>query len=113
MLLGIPPFNRQSNIPMGGASTLGICLAALTKFFTWSKESEKSDTLLKIQATWRNIFSNPQEKAFLVKLLSHYWISKRLDGSAQGIQSALKKILSQTNNLTDLHIELQKLPSKY
>lgn len=100
-------------IPMGGASTLGICLAAFTKFFTWWKESEKSDTLLKIQETWGNIFSNPQEKAFLVKLLSHCWISKRLDGSAKGIQTVLKKAFSLAKNMEELLRRLDRLAPKY
>jgi hypothetical protein len=100
-------------VPMGGASTFGICLAALTKFFTWWKESEHSNTFLKIQKTWGKTFSNPQEKAFLVKVLSHYWISKRLDGAAKGIQKALKNTFSHAKNMTDLHNELQKLKSIY
>ncbi|MDP3641267.1 MAG: hypothetical protein Q8R43_02405, partial [Alphaproteobacteria bacterium] len=63
----------------------------------------------KIQKAWMPIFSNPQEKAYLVKLLSHYWISKNLDGSLKQVQSTLKKALTESIDIETLHAALQEL----
>lgn len=95
-------------VPMGGASTLGICLAALTNLFTGWKDEGISDVTIKIQESWKHIFSCPQEKAYLVKLLSSYWISKNLGTSKNGI-SLLKKAFAESKDLSTLHAKLLPL----
>ncbi|QOL19277.1 hypothetical protein [Candidatus Bodocaedibacter vickermanii] len=92
-------------VPMGGASTLGVFLAALTKIFTWWKEGKTSDATIQIQKSWNNIFSNPQEKTFLVKTLTQYWVSKNLPDSS----AILRKIFLTANTTQQLYAELQKL----